>query len=78
MIYATPYDPATLRCTGPSTDSGFSTLDEVPMLLGEPATTHRHMMTYPDSGVAYTDFPLNIDTPVTEPVNSAHTPTGVT
>lgn len=78
VIYATPYNPATLRCTGPSTDSGFSSLDEVPMLLGEPATTHRHMVTYPESGVAYTDFPLNIDTPVTEPVNSVHTPTGVT
>lgn len=59
MIYQTPYDTATLRCTGPSTDSGFSSLDEVPMLLGEPATTHRHMVTYPDSAVAYTDFVLH-------------------
>lgn len=63
MIYATPYDTATLRCTGPSTDSGFSSLDEVPMLLGEPEMRHPRMLTYAEAGVAYSDFVLHLEAP---------------
>lgn len=63
MIYATNYDPATLRCTGHSTDSGFSSLDEVPMLLGEPDMRHPRMLTYVAAGVAYSDFVLHLEAP---------------
>ena len=76
MIYATSYNPDTLRCTGPSTDSGFSSLDEVPLLLGEPDMGHPRMLTYVAAGVAYSDFVLHIDTGVTDSVSSDHSTNG--
>lgn len=78
MIFSTPYDPATLHCTGPSTDSGFSTLDEVPMLLGEPDMRHPRMLTYAAAGVAYSDFVLHIDTGVSDVAGFVQSPTGST
>ena len=56
MIYLTPYDPTTLRCTGPSVDSGFASLDDVVALMGPPVRAGRRVHTYAD--VAFSDFKL--------------------
>lgn len=63
-IYATPFDPATKQCTGPSTDSGMATLDEVVMLMGPPDHAGQRVHTYTGAGVAFSDFVLSarIDT----------------
>ena len=58
MIYLTPYDTVTLACTGASTDSGFTTLDEVRQMMGEPDMAHPRMLTYEDS--CFTDFVLSV------------------
>lgn len=58
MIYLTPYDTVTLACTGASTDSGFTTLDEVRQIMGEPDMAHPRMLTYGDS--CFSDFPLSL------------------
>lgn len=59
MIYLTPYDTTTLACTGASTDSGFTTLDEVRQMMGEPDMAHPRMLTYGDS--CFTDFVLSVE-----------------
>jgi cystathionine beta-lyase family protein involved in aluminum resistance len=59
VIYLTPYDTVTLACTGASTDSGFTTLDEVRQMMGEPDMAHPRMLTYGDS--CFTDFVLHVE-----------------
>ncbi len=59
MIYLTPYDTVTLTCTGASTDSGFTNLDEVRQMMGEPDMAHPRMLTYGDS--CFTDFALSVE-----------------
>jgi hypothetical protein len=59
VIYLTPYDTTTLTCTGASTDSGFTTLDEVRQMMGEPDMAHPRMLTYGDS--CFTDFVLSVE-----------------
>lgn len=34
MIYATPFDPATKQCSGPSMPSGFDTIEGVVSCMG--------------------------------------------
>ena len=58
-IYATPYDRTAGQATGPSQDSGFSSLKEVRDLLGTPAVTYDAMLFYP--GVVYSRVALRID-----------------
>lgn len=36
IIYATPFNAATLKVTGPSSDSGYTDFDQVVAILGEP------------------------------------------
>lgn len=60
-IFLTPYNPETLRCTGASADSGFTTLDEVRQMMGEPDMAHPRMLTYGDS--CFTDFLLHVEEP---------------
>ena len=36
MIYVTPFKKSTKRCSGPSADSGFASLDDVVTAMGEP------------------------------------------
>ena len=58
MIYATPYDPATLKPTDLSTDSGFTSFDDLVMMLGEPSIKYQRWVGYPDIGMAYSNFPF--------------------
>lgn len=55
MIYATPFDPHTLRCTAPSTDSGFRSLDAVAAAMGPPVTRSPQTVVYP--GVIFSRIP---------------------
>lgn len=57
MIYLTPYSRDTLQCTGASTDSGFTSLDEVREIMGEPDMAHPRMLTYGET--CFTDFELH-------------------
>lgn len=45
-IYATPYNNRTKKCTGPSADSGFESLDQVAAMMGEPIKTSPKMLIY--------------------------------
>lgn len=45
-IYVTPFDDGTKQCTGPSTDSGFASLDEVAAVMGEPDKRYEAMLIY--------------------------------
>lgn len=56
MIYVTFFDPATKAITAPSTDSGFSSLDDVEMINGEPLCRGKRTRTYPDA--FYSDYSL--------------------
>lgn len=49
MIYLTPYNPDHPQrlCTGPSVDSGFTNLDEVRDMMGEPMHVGRGYLLYP-------------------------------
>lgn len=58
MIYLTEYNVATLQCTSASTDSGFSSFNEVRAMMGEPVSPARHMLCY--DGVCFTDFLLSL------------------
>jgi len=68
VIYLTSYDRITLTCTGASTDSGFTSLDEVREMMGDPDMAHPRMLTYGDS--CFTDFPLSL-TPAASTCNTA-------
>lgn len=60
MIYLTPYNPDHPQrlCTGPSEDSGFSTLDEVRQMLGEPLHADPRYLLYP-GGVCFSVMRLS-------------------
>jgi hypothetical protein len=36
MIFATPFDGSSMQCTGPSSDAGFASLEQVREVMGEP------------------------------------------
>lgn len=59
MIYLTPFDPVTLLCTGPSTDSGFESLDQAAETMGPPVQRLRRMVQY--HGFCFTDYVLRIE-----------------
>jgi len=46
-IYATPFNPETREPTGYSTDSGFSTLDQVVAAMGPPLERTEALVVYP-------------------------------
>ena len=57
MIYITPFDPATLRASAPSSDSGFRTLADVAAVMGDGwQTCSDRLIVYP--GVAFSDYPF--------------------
>lgn len=61
-VYFTPYDPDTLKTTGPSTDSGFQTVAEAVQCLGTDwATCSNRAAFYPAAGLAVTDYVLQLD-----------------
>lgn len=76
-IYATPFDNCTKKTTGKSTDSGFESLDQVVMMMGEPLKTTQQMVIYGDkvNRIVYSTFPFTlwthhiraIDDPVINP-----------
>jgi hypothetical protein len=49
MIYVTPFNYATGRCTGPSVDSGFVTQEQVVELLGPPKVKTGNGLIYGDA-----------------------------
>lgn len=63
MIYLTSYSTDTLQCTSASTDSGFTTLEEVHAMMGEPVSPARHMLCY--DGICFTDFVLSLEPELT-------------
>lgn len=69
VIYLTPYNSETLRCTGASADSGFTSLDEVRQMMGDPDMAHPRMLTYGDS--CFSDFVLSLE--LTHPSPTCHT-----
>ena len=63
MIHMTMYDPSTKKCTAPSEDSGFKTLDEVKVLMGEPTHTKPAILLYEqaeDKGVVFSKLPFKM------------------
>lgn len=69
-IYATPYNQATKQCTGPSTDSGFESLDQVAGMMGEPTHRSPRWVAYGGAGdeaVAYSMFVFHVDEPAINP-----------
>lgn len=61
-VYLTPYDPKTLKTTGPSTDSGFESVDQAVECLGPDwATCSDRAAFYPAQGLAVTDYVLHLD-----------------
>ena len=47
-IYATPFKHTARECSGPSTDSGFDSLDTVELIAGEPEHRFAGMLIYGD------------------------------
>lgn len=59
-IYATPFDEETKQTTGPSTDSGFTTIAEVVEALGgEWLTCSDRAAVYP--GIMFSDYVLRVE-----------------
>lgn len=59
-VYFTPYDRDTLKTTGPSTDSGFSSVAVAVECLGTDwATCSSRAAFYPAAGLAVTDYVLD-------------------
>lgn len=48
VIYATPFTVEPRECTGPSTDSGFESLEAVADAMGEPSARYAAMLIYGD------------------------------
>jgi hypothetical protein len=63
-IYATPFKNRTKKTTGPSTDSGFESLDQVVAMMGEPLKTTRQMVIYGDmtDRIVYSTFVFTLST----------------
>lgn len=62
-IYATPFKASTKETTGPSTDSGFQSLDDVVTAMGEPLKRYKRMAIYGpgEDRVVFSDFIFRID-----------------
>lgn len=63
-IYATPFRGGTKETTGPSTDSGFKTLDQVRAAMPERPRFRSDRMvvySYGEDRVVYSDFIFRID-----------------
>lgn len=68
-IYATPYNQATKQTTGPSTDSGFESLDQVVGMMGNPMHRSPRWLAYGsmgDEAVAYSEFVFSLR-PIDDP-----------
>ena len=64
MIYMTEYNPRTAKCTAASGSSGFETLDDVKLLMGEPTHTKPVLLMYvqaEDKGIVFSKVPFRID-----------------
>lgn len=59
MIYITPFNTTTKQATSASSDSGFSTIQEVRDVMGEPTTDGKRIVIYDD--VAFSEYPCYID-----------------
>lgn len=69
-VYATPYNQADKQCTGPSTDSGFESLDQVVGMMGEPMHRASRWLAYAGAGdeaIAYSNFIFRVDDPAINP-----------
>jgi len=63
-IYATPFKNSTKQCSGPSTDAGFASLDDVVAAMGEPDVKRsKRVLIYGpgEDRVAFSDFIFCID-----------------
>lgn len=62
-IYATPFKASTKETTGPSTDAGFASLDDVVTAMGEPEHRYKRMVIYGpgEDRVVFSDFIFCID-----------------
>lgn len=64
MIYATPFDPDTLRCSGPSQAAGFESIDAVVSVMGPGwLTCSARLVIY--GSVAFSDYPFMLTQPST-------------
>lgn len=66
-IYATPFKASTKETTGPSTDSGFQSLDDVVAAMGEPLKRYKAMVIYGpgEDRVVFSKIIFRIDEPGT-------------
>lgn len=63
-IFVTPFDNSTKKCSGPSTDSGFDSLDDVAFAMGEPDVPRsKRTLIYglEDDSVVFSDFVLCVE-----------------
>ena len=68
MIYVTPFKNSTKQCSGPSTDSGFDSLDSVAGAMGAPdVPASKRMLIYGagEDRVVFSNFIFSIDGDVT-------------
>ena len=68
MIYVTSFKKSTKLCTGPSTDSGFASLDDVVATMGAPdvpASKRTAIYGAEDDRVVFSNFIFSIDGGVT-------------
>lgn len=65
MIYATPFRVSDKKTTGPSVDSGFTSLDQVVQFMGgDFVSQSQRVIIYggeSDSSIAYSDFVFCVD-----------------
>ena len=64
VIYVTPFKNSTKQCSGPSTDSGFDSLDTVVATMGVPDVPRsKRMLIYGpgEDRVVFSDFIFCID-----------------
>ncbi len=57
-IYATPFTNSNKAATGPSTDSGFESVNQVVEMIGAPVATSKRTLVYGESEdrIIYSDF----------------------
>lgn len=62
-IYVTPFRNSDKQTTGPSTDAGFASLDDVVTAMGEPLFQSKRMVIYGpgEDRVVFSDFIFCID-----------------
>lgn len=64
IIYTTPFKASTLQPTAPSTDSGFTSINQVVELMGPDHVSKRDRVVIyggDEDRVAFSDFPFLID-----------------